>query len=84
MFLLECPAARVTPFHREAWALFRLAHHRSPDVPGQPWRRIIGYDELAALPARTLDAWDVMEQETYLLAQDLRDEQRDKQQDKKP
>jgi len=79
----ECPAARITPFHREAWALFRLAHHRSPDVPGQAWQRIIGYDELATMPARTLDAWDVMETETYLLAQDLQAE-RSKERQSKP
>jgi hypothetical protein len=43
-------------------------------MPGQAWQRTIGFDEMAALPARTLDAWDVMEQETYLLGSDLREE----------
>jgi hypothetical protein len=54
--------------------LFRLGHHRSPDVPGQPWRRTMSFDDMAAMPARILDAFGVIEEETYLLAQDIKAE----------
>ena len=82
---LHCPAKRVTAFHREAWALFRLAHYRSPNVPGQVWQRTIGYADLTELPANILDAWDVMEQETYLLGADIRQDQQGQQaKDAKP
>ena len=73
---LKCPAQRVTDFHRETWELFRMTHHRSPDVPGQRWQRTAGLDEMSRLPARTVDGFGLIEEETYLLAADM---QKDKQ-----
>ena len=69
---VSCPARYVTPFHREAWEWFRLTHYRSPNVPGQRWERTATMDELSRFPARMLDAFELIENETYLLAQDMK------------
>jgi len=51
--------------------VFRLTHYRSPDIPGQRWQRTATMDDLAELPARMVDAFPLIENETYLLAQDM-------------
>ena len=53
-----------------------MTHHRSPDVPGQRWQRTAGFDEMSRLPARTVDGFELIEEESYLLAADM---QKDKQ-----
>ena len=53
-----------------------MTHHRSPDIPGQRWQRTAGLDEMASLPARTVDGFGLIEEETYLLGADM---QKDKQ-----